>query len=38
MVYEILVSLLFVSSIISKKIFNSEKLVRATGIVFYLKS
>ena len=33
--FKILVSLLSVSSIISRKIFNIEKLVRNTGIVFY---
>ena len=32
MVFKIL---LFVRSIISKKIFNIDKLVRNTGIVFY---
>ena len=35
MVFKILVNLLFVSSIISKKIFNINQLVRNTGIVFY---
>ena len=34
-VFKILVSLLFVSSIISRKILNSEKLVETTETVFY---
>ena len=35
--FKILVSLLFVKGSISRKIFNSEILVKTMGIVFYQK-
>ena len=35
MVFKMLVNLLFVRSIISRKIFNIEELVRNTETVFY---
>ena len=35
MVFKILASLLFVRSIINRKMFNNEMLVKNTGIVFY---